>query len=161
MLGLPDAITACLFGLDGGLTQTAAVHARAWKEMFDDFLAPLGDPEFELPRECDEHVDGKPREDGVRAFLAARALAADDGLVTELADRRNEIVLACMRRDGVQPYAGSVRYVEAALAGVEAGRDGGFGYLVGVDRSGQAPALRARGAQVVVCDLADLLEAAR
>ena len=233
MLGLPDAITACLFDLDGVLTQTATVHARAWKEMFDDFLAPLGEPAFELPREYDEHVDGKPREDGVRAFLAARGIAADGALVTELADRKNDMVLACMRRDGVQPYEGSVRYVEAArdaglrravvsssanagevlgaaridhlfeavvdgadaaqedlagkpapdmflagaralgtpaqhaavfedaLAGVEAGRNGGFGYVVGVDRSGQAPALRARGAEIVVCDLAELLEGGR
>ena len=230
MLGLPDTITACLFDLDGVLTKTATVHARAWKEMFDDFLDELGEPPFELPGEYDSYVDGKPRYDGVRSFLAARGIEADEQLVHTLADRKNDLVLAIMRRDGVESYEGSVRYAEAArdaglrravvsssanagevlaaahidhlfetvidgvvadrgtldgkpapdmflagagaldtppsnaavfedaLAGVEAGRAGSFGYVVGVDRSGQAQALRGRGADIVVSDLADLLE---
>ncbi len=232
MLGLPDTIAACLFDLDGVLTKTADVHARAWKEMFDDFLAQLGEPPFELPAEYDRHVDGKPRYDGVRAFLASRGIEADEELVRTLADRKNDLVLDVMRTEGVEPYEGSVRYAEAArdaglrravvsssanagevlaaaqiehlfervidgvgadrgalhgkpapdmflagasalgtapphaavfedaLAGVEAGRNGSFGYVVGVDRSGQAQALRSRGADIVVGDLAELLRGA-
>jgi beta-phosphoglucomutase family hydrolase len=232
MLGLPDTITACLFDLDGVLTTTAEVHARAWKEMFDAFLRERGEPPFELPRDYDEYVDGKPRLDGVRAFLASRGIAADEELVRTLGDRKNELVLSLIRSQGVEVYEGSVRYVEAArdaglrravvsssanarevlraagiedlfeavvdgivaareglpgkpapdmflagaraldtpppnaavfedaLAGVEAGRRGGFGFVVGVDRSGQAEALKARGADIVVSDLSELLETA-
>jgi beta-phosphoglucomutase family hydrolase len=231
MLGLPDAITACLFDLDGVLTTTAELHARAWKEMFDEFLDERGDPPFALPRDYDEFVDGRPRLDGVRSFLASRGIVADDVLVRTLGDRKNELVLAAIRAGGVAVYEGSVRYVEAArdaglrravvsssanarevlrvagieqlfeavvdgivaerlglpgkpapdmflagaqavdtppphaavfedaLAGVEAGRRGGFGFVVGVDRSGQAAALKAHGADVVVTDLAELLDA--
>jgi beta-phosphoglucomutase family hydrolase len=230
MLGLPDTITACLFDLDGVLTTTAEVHAQAWKEMFDDFLRERGEPPFELPRDYDEYVDGKPRLDGVRAFLASRGIAADDELVRTLGDRKNELVLTHIRTEGVKVYEGSVRYVEAAhdaglrcavvsssanarevlraakieqlfeavvdgivaareglpgkpapdtfiagaraldaqppdavvfedaLVGVEAGRRGGFGFVVGVDRTGQAEALKARGADIVVSDLSELLD---
>lgn len=230
MLGLPDTISACLFDLDGVLTKTADVHARAWKQMFDEFLRERGEPPFELPREYDRFVDGKPRYDGARSFLQARGIEADEELVRILGDRKNDIVLAMMRADGVEAYEGSVRYAEAArdaglrravvsssanagdvlaaariehlfetvidgrdadrgaldgkpspdmflagsravdtaprnaavfedaLAGVEAGRNGSFGYVVGVNRSGQANALCDRGADVVVCDLAELLE---
>jgi beta-phosphoglucomutase family hydrolase len=230
MLGLPDTITACLFDLDGVLTTTAEVHAQAWKEMFDAFLHERGEPPFELPRDYDEYVDGKPRLDGVRAFLAARGIAADDELVRTLGDRKNELVLMHIRTEGVKVYEGSVRYVEAAhdaglrcavvsssanarevlraakieqlfeavvdgivaareglpgkpapdtfiagaraldaqppdavvfedaLVGVEAGRRGAFGFVVGVDRTGQAQALKTRGADIVVSDLAELLD---
>jgi len=230
MLGLPDTIAACLFDLDGVLTTTAELHARAWKDMFDAFLRERGEPPFELPRDYDEHVDGKPRLDGVRAFLAARGIAAPEELVHTLGERKNELVLALIRTQGVEVYEGSVRYVvaareaglrravvsssanatevlraaridhlfdavidgivavrdglpgkpapdtflagaraldtpprnatvfEDALAGVEAGRRGSFGFVVGVDRTGQAQALQARGADIVVTDLADLLD---
>jgi beta-phosphoglucomutase family hydrolase len=230
VLGLPDGISACLFDLDGVLTTTAALHARAWKEMFDAFLAERGEPPFALPRDYAEFVDGKPRLDGVRSFLGSRGIGADDELVRELGDRKNEIVLGLIRSGGAQVYEGSVRYVKAvrdaglrravvsssanarevlrstgiedlfeavidgitaqreglagkpapdmflagaravdtppphaavfedALAGVEAGRRGGFGFVVGVDRSGQAQALRERGADIVVSDLAELLD---
>ena len=77
MLGLPDTIRACLFDLDGVLTTTAEVHARAWKQMFDAFLSERGEPPFALPGDYDRYVDGKPRLDGVRAFLASRGIAAD------------------------------------------------------------------------------------
>jgi beta-phosphoglucomutase family hydrolase len=231
MLGLPDTITACLFDLDGVLTTTAEVHARAWKEMFDAFLRERGERPFELPRDYDRYVDGKPRLDGVRAFLGARGIAADEELVRALGDRKNKLVLSLIRSEGVRVYEGSIRYVEAvrdaglrravvsssanarevlaaagiehlfeavvdgivaareglpgkpapdiflagaraldtpppnaavfedALAGVEAGRRGGFGFVVGVDRSGQAEALKAHGADVVVADLGELPEA--
>jgi beta-phosphoglucomutase-like phosphatase (HAD superfamily) len=76
MLDLPDTITTCLFDLDGVLTQTAKIHAQAWKQMFDDFLREwserTGEPfhEFDRPTDYDDYVDGKPRLDGVRSFRA-------------------------------------------------------------------------------------------
>jgi beta-phosphoglucomutase family hydrolase len=233
VLGLPDAITACLFDLDGVLTKTAKVHAAAWKQMFDAFLretqgddaAPFTDHDY------DAYVDGKTRYDGVRSFLDSRAIAHDEQLVHQLGDRKNELVLKLIHDHGVEPYEGSVRYLKAArdaglrravvsssanchdvlvaagiedllearidgvtveerhlrgkpapdmflegaralgvqpaqaavfedaLAGVEAGRAGNFGHVVGVDRVGQAQALREHGADVVVQDLAELLDA--
>jgi beta-phosphoglucomutase family hydrolase len=245
MLGLPAGIKACLFDLDGVLTQTAKLHAAAWKEMFDGFLAAraerLGEPfvPFDLVADYDEYVDGKPRYDGVRSFLEARGIDLPPGqptdppsaeTITGLGNRKNELVLELIRRQGVEPYEGSVRYVTAArdaglrravvsssnncrevlvaagiaelfearidgvvaerehlqgkpapdtflagaralgvqpaqaavfedaLAGVSAGHAGHFGFVVGVDRAGQAEALRAHGADVVVGDLAELLD---
>jgi beta-phosphoglucomutase family hydrolase len=246
MLGLPDGVTACLFDLDGVLTQTAKVHAAAWKAMFDEFLRGRAarhgqqfEP-FDPVRDYDEYVDGKPRYEGVQSFLAARGIELPQGTpgdppaaetIDGLGNRKNELVLKMIHEHGVQPYEGSVRYVHAAkeaglrrvvvssstncrdvleaagiedlfeqiidgvvaerehlkgkpapdtflagaravgvdpreaavfedaLAGVEAGRAGGFGIVVGVDRAGQADALRAHGADVVVEDLADLLNA--
>ena len=245
MLGLPDAIRACLFDLDGVLTQTAKVHAAAWKEMFDEFLRTraeqTGEPfvPFDPVHDYDKYVDGLPRYDGVRSFLASRGIELPEGEPTDppaaetimgLGNRKNEIVLQMIREQGVQPYEGSVRYVHAAreaglrcavvsssanardvleaagiadlfdervdgvvlerehlkgkpapdtflfaaralsveakqaavfedaLAGVAAGRAGGFGFVVGVDRVGQADALREHGADVVVRDLAELLD---
>ena len=244
MLGLPAAVTVCLFDLDGVLTQTAKVHAAAWKQMFDEYLrrraAATGEPfvPFDAVGDYDEYVDGKPRSDGVRSFLGSRAIELPEGdagdgpdaeTVIGLGNRKNVIVLKMIREDGVQPYAGSVRYVSAArdaglrrvvvssstncrdvlaaagiadlfedvvdghvaerehlagkpapdtylagaaavgaqparaavfedaLAGVEAGRAGGF-FVVGVDRVGQADALRAHGADRVVADLSELIE---
>jgi beta-phosphoglucomutase family hydrolase len=244
-LGLPAGIRACLFDLDGVLTQTARVHAAAWKQMFDEFLRERSkrtrEPfvPFDPARDYDEYVDGKPRYDGVRSFLASRGIELPEGdpsdaptaeTVHGLGNRKNELVLALIERDGVQAYDGSVRYVQAvrdaglrravvsssantrqvlvaadiadlfeevvdgivaerehlkgkpapdtflaaaraldvaaanaavfedALAGVAAGRAGRFGFVVGVDRAGQADALREHGADVVVSDLAELLE---
>jgi beta-phosphoglucomutase family hydrolase len=245
MLGLPDTIRACLFDLDGVLTKTAVVHAAAWKEMFDEFLRRRSEQTgeelvpFDAKGDYDRFVDGKPRYDGVRSFLASRGIELPEGspddppdadTVAGLGNRKNDLVLALLRRDGVEAYEGSVRYVEAvreaglpcavvsssantqevlqaaglerlfelrvdgltaraeslkgkpapdtflaaarklgieaaaaavfedALAGVEAGRAGSFGYVVGVDRTGQAEALREHGADVVVQDLSELLE---
>lgn len=230
MLGLPDGITACLFDLDGVLTRTAEVHARAWKEMFDGYLRERGDPTpFDLHADYDRYVDGKPREAGVRDFLASRGIELSAEEVDRLGARKNVLVLALIREQGVDAYDGSVRYLEAArdaglrracvssshncrevleasgltefievrvdgevvaalglrgkpapdgfleavrrlgvrrdqaavfedaLAGVESGRAGGFGLVVGVDRVGQRDALLEHGADVVVDDLADLL----
>jgi beta-phosphoglucomutase family hydrolase len=244
-MALPDGITACLFDLDGVLTQTAKIHAAAWKQMFDEFLREwaerTGEPfrPFDRPTDYDEYVDGKPRLDGVRSFLASRGIELPMGSPSDppdaetvhgLGTRKNELVLRLIREQGVDPYEGSVRFVEAArdarlrravvsastncrdvlaaagiehlfevridgvvaereglagkpapdtflaaarafgvepgnaavfedaLAGVEAGRAGAFGWVVGVDRTGQAEALRRRGADVVVEDLAELLE---
>ncbi|QEC50334.1 beta-phosphoglucomutase family hydrolase [Baekduia soli] len=234
MLGLPDPVTACLFDLDGVLTQTAKIHAAAWKQLFDEYLRDrarrTGEEfvPFDAHADYDEHVDGLPRDDGVRGFLSSRGIEVDDDEVRRLGDRKNELVQQIIERDGVQAYDGSIAYVHAArdaglrravvssssncraglqaagildlfeeivdghvtrdlglrgkpapdsflegarrlgvppdraavfedaLAGVQAGRDGGFGYVVGVDRVGQRDALRAHGADVVVDDLADL-----
>ncbi|MGH7860688.1 MAG: beta-phosphoglucomutase family hydrolase [Candidatus Dormibacteraceae bacterium] len=243
-LGLPDRVRACLFDLDGVLTQTAKVHAAAWKEMFDAYLRRRADARgealvpFELGSDYDEYVDGKPRYDGVRSFLKARGIELPEGAVDDPADaetvhglgnRKNELVLKLIQEEGVEPYEGSVRYVKAtleaglklavvsssancgavlkaagidqyfpvrvdgvvavrehlkgkpapdtflagaralgvtpaeaavfedALAGVAAGRAGKFEVVVGVDRAGQADALRQQGATLVVTDLADLL----
>ncbi|MBB5925775.1 HAD family hydrolase [Streptomyces echinatus] len=245
MLGLPAHIRACLFDLDGVLTQTAKVHAAAWKEMFDGYLRERATREgtefvpFDPVHDYDEYVDGRPREDGVRTFLAAREIRLPEGspddppeaeTVNGLGTRKNDLVLRRIREEGVEAYEGSVRFVHAvraagmrcavvsssancrdvlvaagiedlfderidgvvaherrlrgkpapdtflegaralatepaeaavfedALAGVEAGRAGRFGVVVGVDRVGQAEQLRAHGADVVVQDLAELLE---
>ena len=242
---LPEGIAACLFDLDGVLTQTAKIHAAAWKQMFDGFLREWaerkGEPfqAFDRPTDYDEYVDGKPRLDGVRSFLESRGIELPMGSPSDppeaetvhgLGTRKNELVLELIREQGVEPYEGSVRFVETvrelglrravvsastncrdvlasagiehlfevridgvvaereglagkpapdtflaaarafevepahaavfedALAGVEAGRAGDFGFVVGVDRTGQADALRRRGADVVVQDLAELLD---
>ena len=244
MLGLPDGVKACLFDLDGVLTDTAAVHNRAWKQTFDEFLRrraeATGEPfvEFDPGADYNDHVDGKKREDGVRAFLASRGVVLPEGTPEDRPDadtvwgvgnRKNELLLATLERDGVEVYEGSRRYLQAAkdaglrravvsssantaqvlsvtgldafvelrvdgltarerslpgkpapdtflaaaadlgvtaaesvvfedaLAGVQAGRAGRFGYVVGVDRVGQAAALQAQGADVVVQDLEELL----
>jgi beta-phosphoglucomutase-like phosphatase (HAD superfamily) len=125
MLGLPDAARACLFDLDGVLTKTAVVHAAAWKEMFDDFLRRRDGPGFAPFTDADynEYVDGKPRYDGVRSFLASRGIALSEGApddppgadtVMGLGNRKNELVLEKIKQEGVERYEGSVRYVEAA-----------------------------------------------
>jgi beta-phosphoglucomutase family hydrolase len=235
MLKLPDGITTCLFDLDGVITQTAKLHAAAWKEMFDDFLRERseesGEPFEEFtPSDYDRYVDGRPRLDGVRTFLAARGIEQDDELVRRLGDRKNDLVLQLIRERGVEVYDGSIDFVkeaqreglrravvsssantrevlksvgiedlfeavvdgivaqrdglpgkpapdtfvagaralgaeppqavvfEDALAGVEAGRAGGFGYVVGVDRTGQRDALAEHGADIVVDDLSELIE---
>jgi beta-phosphoglucomutase family hydrolase len=245
MLGLPESVRACLFDLDGVLTQTAKVHAAAWKEMFDGFLrdraARGGEPfrPFDPVADYDEYVDGKPRYDGVRSFLAARGIELPEGTesdpataetVSGIGNRKNEIVQRMIHEQGVEAYEGSVRYVRAAraaglkravvssssncrevlvaagiedlfeqridglvaerdhlkgkpapdtflagaralgvgpeqaavfedaLAGVSAGRAGGFACVVGVDRVGQADELRVHGADLVVSDLAELLD---
>jgi beta-phosphoglucomutase family hydrolase len=245
VLGLPDSVRACLFDLDGVLTRTAKVHAAAWKEMFDGYLreraARTGEEflPFDPVADYAEYVDGKPRYDGVRSFLAARGIELPEGepgdppgaeTVSGLGNRKNEIVLRMIREGGVEVYEGSVRYLEAAreaglrravvsssantrevlvaagiegffearidgvvaereglegkpapdtflagaralgvepgeaavfedaLAGVAAGRAGDFACVVGVDRAGQAEALREHGASIVVSDLSELLE---
>ncbi|MBY8880075.1 HAD family hydrolase [Actinacidiphila acidipaludis] len=240
-IGLPDGVRACLFDLDGVLTPTAAVHAAAWKEMFDAFLQDrdgAGFRPFDPVADYDTYVDGRPRADGVRTFLASRDIELPEGeeddppeavTVHGLGNRKNALVLEKIRTEGVQAYPGSVRYVEAvraaglrtavvsssancrdvlvsagiehlmdvrvdgltildrglrgkpkpdtfleaakdlgvtaeqsvvfedALVGMDAGREGQFGYVVGVDRVGQAEELRRHGADTVVTDLAELL----
>jgi beta-phosphoglucomutase family hydrolase len=132
-IDLPPAITACLFDLDGVLTKTAVVHAHAWKQMFDEFLKKRAEQrgeefrEFDIGSDYNEYVDGKPRYDGVRDFLASRGIelpvgSEDDPPAAEtvcgLGNRKNDLVLELIERDGVEAYEGSVRF--ARLAG-EAG----------------------------------------
>ena len=241
MLGLPDHVTACLFDLDGVLTGTAELHRAAWKETFDALLRGRDGADFTPFTEADynNYVDGRPRFDGVREFLAARHVQLPEGspddppsaeTVGGVGNRKNVRVQQIIAERGVNPYPGSVRYLEAAkqagiriavvtssangkavldagdltryvearidgiviterrlkgkpapdsflagaealgvakehaavfedaLSGVQAGKTGGFGYVVGVDRVGQAEALRTHGADVVVTDLAELLD---
>src|SRR4051794_19112616 len=128
-VGLPDGVRACLFDLDGVLTQTAKVHAAAWKEMFDGFLRERAAGTsgsfvpFDPVADYDEYVDGMPRYDGVRSFLAARGIDLPEGAETDpasavtvhgLGNRKNEILLRLIREQGVEAYEGSVRYVRAA-----------------------------------------------
>jgi len=129
VLGLPDGVRTCLFDLDGVLTKTATVHAAAWKEMFDAYLRQRAAREGEefVPFDADadygEYVDGKPRYDGVRSFLASRGIELPEGdaddppsaeTISGLGNRKNEIVLRKIREEGVEAYEGSVRYLEAA-----------------------------------------------
>ena len=126
MLGLPDTIRAYLFDLDGVLTQTAVVHAAAWKDMFDAFLRAEADRggaafvPFDTKADYDTYVDGRPRSDGTRAFLESRGIrlpegTADDGpgdrTVQGLGNTKNAAVLRMIKERGVQPYEGSVAYL--------------------------------------------------
>jgi beta-phosphoglucomutase family hydrolase len=231
--------------MDGVLTETAKVHAAAWKQMFDDYLRQRSQrtgqqlAPFDEHSDYDEYVDGKPRYEGVSSFLTSRGIDLPRGTpqdpptaetVDGLGNRKNEIVLKLIHDHGVEAYPGSLRYLKAvqeaglrravvssstntrdvlhaagiedyfevrvdgqtleeehlqgkpapdtylaaarklgfgpdqaavfedALAGVAAGRAGNFACVVGVDRVGQAQALREHGATVVVTDLAELLK---
>ncbi len=246
MLGLPAGVTACLFDLDGVLTDTASVHDVAWEHMFDDFLRARASADgrpfvpFDPVSDYQEYVDGKPRLDGVRDFLASRSITLPEGgpddaagadTINGLGNRKNAIVLERIAKEGVKVFDGSREYLQAAvtaglrravvsssanteqvlevtglaplvelrvdgvtiraeglkgkpapdtflaaaarlgvpavacvvfedaLSGVEAGRAGHFGYVIGVDRVGHRDGTaRARGDRVVD-SLADLLEA--
>ncbi|GJF32353.1 hydrolase [Kitasatospora sp. NE20-6] len=126
MLGLPDTIRAYLFDLDGVLTQTATVHAAAWKDMFDSFLREEagrdGTPfvPFDATADYDTYVDGRPRQDGTRAFLASRGIRLPEGsdddapgtrTVRGLGNAKNVTVLAMIKERGVRAYPGSVAYL--------------------------------------------------
>jgi beta-phosphoglucomutase family hydrolase len=121
-----DGIIALLFDLDGVLTKTAAVHRAAWREMFDAFLRSR-DPEAAPFTDADyaAYVDGRLRQDGVRTFLAARQIVLPEGApgdppnvetVHGLGNRKDVLLHEVLRRDGVERYEGSVRYLEAARA---------------------------------------------
>lgn len=119
MLGLPDRIRACLFDLDGVLTDTASVHRRAWKTMFDEYLRTRsedsGEPfvEFDAGSDYDTYVDGKPRDDGIRSFLESRGITFGDAEVSDLGDRKNVLFLEHLHTDGVTVFEGSRRYLKA------------------------------------------------
>lgn len=240
-----DRFDAVLFDLDGVLTDTAAVHARAWKTMFDDFLRDRAARDerpmepFSIGGDYKTYVDGKPRYDGVRSFLTSRGIqlpegSADDPPTAEticgLGNRKNDLVNQLLEDEGVVRYEGSLRLihqlrdqgiklgvvsssrncatvlaaagiddlfearvdgvaaaarglpgkpepdtflaaaadlgatpqravvVEDAISGVQAGRAGGFGLVIGVDREGDPEVLRSNGADVVVSDLGELVQ---
>lgn len=124
MLGLPEFVTACLFDLDGVLTDTASLHRKAWAEAFDEFLVGRGERAF-TEQDYEDYVDGKPRADGVRDFLASRGIRVPEGepgdgpdaeTVAGLGNRKNRLVLERIHVDGVAVYPGSRRYLEAARA---------------------------------------------
>ncbi|MGH3679886.1 MAG: HAD family hydrolase [Natronosporangium sp.] len=138
MLGVPDHVTACLFDLDGVLTPTADVHRAAWADTFDAYLhqraEQTGEPFVAFDPGADYHryVDGKARADGVRSFLASRGITLPEGTpddpassagsgaghdaetVRGLGNRKNTLLLARLREQGVAPYPGSVAYLDAA-----------------------------------------------
>jgi len=122
-LGLPDSIRACLFDLDGVLTRTATVHFAAWKRTFDAFLTEHepGAPAF-TQLDYNRFVDGKPRADGVRDFLASRGITLPEGALGDpddaatvqgIATRKNRMVLEELAEHGVEVYPGSVTYLKA------------------------------------------------
>jgi len=128
VFGLPEGVTACLFDLDGVLTDTASLHTTAWAAMFDGYLREradrTGEPyvAFDPVRDYQEYVDGKPREDGVRSFLQSRSIdlaegRPDDGpdaeTVTGLGNRKNRLFLRAVHDGGVTVFEGSRRYLQA------------------------------------------------
>ena len=136
--GLPPEIDACLFDLDGVLTDTARVHRRAWAAMFDAFLADraaaagVAFVPFDAARDYDRFIDGKLRYDGVRAFLASRGIDLPQGAPSDppeaetvcgLGNRKERAVVSTIRREGVTAFPGSIRYLEAV-------RDAGLGRAV-------------------------------
>jgi beta-phosphoglucomutase family hydrolase len=127
VLGLPETVHACLFDLDGVLTDTASVHARAWKAMFDEYLSQRASNTggrlipFDPIEDYRRYVDGKKRDDGVRSFLQSRGIELPEGdpddptdaeTVYGLGNRKNEAFLKTLRADGVEVFEGSRRYVE-------------------------------------------------
>ncbi|GED97030.1 HAD family hydrolase [Gordonia crocea] len=143
MLGLPESITVALFDLDGVLTDTASVHLTAWTEAFNDFLAHTVDDDGNQPAPftTDDylaHVDGRPREDGINAFLAARHVTVDRDAVAALGEDKNNRFLAILDRDGVTAYPDAVAYLHAA-------RDAGLGIAVVTSSRNGAPVLDAAG----------------
>jgi Cof subfamily protein (haloacid dehalogenase superfamily)/HAD superfamily hydrolase (TIGR01509 family) len=121
-LGLPPRARAALFGLDGVLTQTASLHARAWKELFDHYLRERarasGEPfvPFDAVRDYTLHFDRTPPQDGVRSFLVSRGIELPDEMVRALTLRKGELLVELLRREHVEAYEGAVRYVRAARA---------------------------------------------
>jgi beta-phosphoglucomutase family hydrolase len=112
---------AALFDLDGVLTPTAEVHMRAWRRLFTDFLIKRGIDQPYLESDYFSYIDGKPRYDGVRAFLASRGVQLADGepndsptaeTVCGLGNRKNEFFGEVLREEGVQPYPGSVQLLD-------------------------------------------------
>ena len=240
-----DQYDAVLLDLDGVITDTANLHAACWKQMFDEYLQKRAAQRdetfrpFDLTTDYLLYVDGKPRFDGVRAFLDSRAIQLPEGSLDDppqvetvcgLGNRKNELVNKIIEDVGVEPYEGSVRLIrqlrdrgfkiavvtssqncaavlkaaklddffevrvdgntihaqhlagkpapdtflmaakllaveparavviEDALSGVEAGRSGHFGLVIGIARKGNAAELQHHGAHVVVNDLGELVD---
>lgn len=243
-LKFPDNIRACLFDMDGVLTKTAAVHAAAWKEMFDAYLKQHAEESgtefvpFDIATDYVKYVDGKLRQDGVRSFLESRDISLPEGTpdnhedeetVWGLGTRKNNRVQELIRTKGVDVYPDSITLLRAvranglktavvsaskntpdilsvtnltdqfsyvmhggiageqglpgkpepdtfvaaakalgeepancvvledAIVGVQAGKAGDFGYVIGVDRVDHGDELRANGADIVVKNLEELV----
>jgi beta-phosphoglucomutase family hydrolase len=116
---------AALFDLDGVITPTAEVHMRAWDQMFNDFLRDRGEGQPYTDEDYFEYVDGKPRYDGVRSFLASRGIELPEGdpsdapeteTVAGLGNRKNADFEEILQDEGVAPYPGSVALVKALQA---------------------------------------------
>lgn len=229
-----------IFDLDGVVTHTAAVHANAWKRVFDKFLEQQANREgvpfrpFRIETDYPEYVDGKPRYDGVRSFLGSRGISLPEGdpsdgpdaeTVCGLGNRKNVLYNELLDEGGVVVFEDTVEQIRAwrslglktaivssskncapvlkaagltdlfdvrvdgvvsarlgltgkpapdiflkaaelldvdpkrsvvfedAVSGVQAGRAGGFGWVVGVDRVGTPDVLLESGADTVVSDL--------
>ncbi|MFJ4467478.1 HAD family hydrolase [Streptomyces sp. NPDC089424] len=122
-LGVPETIDTCLFDLDGVITKTAAMHEAAWRETFDPFLRRRLGADFR-PFDLyafNAYVDGRPRTEGVRSFLASRDIVIPEGLpddsaqqdtVNGLGRRKNELLLEKIRSEGVEPYPTTLHYIE-------------------------------------------------
>ena len=248
MLGLPSGVLACVFDLEGVLTASAEIHAAAWAEVLEPFLLRRSDrarerygpyTSFNPRADYRAYLHGRPRLDGLRAFLAARGIRLTEGdrndtpeseTVHGLANRKQQALLRRLDAEGVTAYEGSRRYLDAVRdaglrcavvsasanagaileraglahlvderidgetivasrlrawphpdvllaacrqldvqplqaavfetepAGAAAGRAAGFACVVGVDRTGESSLLRDSGADVVVTDLAELLD---
>lgn len=120
------SIRAFLFDLDGVITDTAAVHAAAWKSLFDDFLKDRAEGRgfrpFRVPEDYLAHVDGEPRYDGVRDFLRARGIVLPEGspsdppdriTVRSLGDRKDALFSAVLAEQGVRVFDGSIALIAA------------------------------------------------
>jgi beta-phosphoglucomutase family hydrolase len=120
-----DDFDAVLFDLDGVLTPTAEVHMRAWQKMFSEYLAAHEISEPYDESDYFDYIDGKPRYDGVRSFLASRDITLPEGssddapeaeTVCGLGNRKNEVFAAVLADEGVQPYPGSVAFLDYLTA---------------------------------------------
>jgi beta-phosphoglucomutase family hydrolase len=154
VLGLPSGVTACLFDLDGVLTDTAAVHAEAWASAFNGFLSRRVGPAYAPFTHADylTYVDGKPRADGVRDFLASRGIALPEGqpsdppgddTVNAVGNAKNVDLLARIRAGGVAVFPGSSSYLKAA-------RDAGLRRAVVSSSANTADVLRVTGLEEYV-----------
>jgi beta-phosphoglucomutase family hydrolase len=240
-----EQFDAVLLDLDGVITDTASIHAAAWKQMFDTYLqtraAEGGQPfrPFDIVSDYQQYVDGKLRYDGVRDFLASRNIQLPEGTpadppeaetVAGLGNRKDALVNKVIAEEGVKPYEGSVRFIhrlhdqgfkmavvtssqnceavlraarldsdfkvrvdgkvihakqlsgkpapdaflmaaqllgveperavviEDAISGVQAGRNGDFGLVIGIARKANAVELQQQGAHLVVEDLSELTD---
>jgi len=132
MFGLPAGTTACLFDMDGVVTQTALVHAAAWKDMFDKFLRQRAEQSgekfvpFDSSKDYGDYVDGKPRLDGTRSFLESRDIHLPEGspddkpgtaTIYGLSNEKNDLVIEKIKTDGVKVYDDTIKYIKAVRAG--------------------------------------------
>lgn len=243
-LKLPENIRACLFDMDGVLTQTAKVHSEAWKAMFDAFLKQRAEQDgspfvpFNITTDYVKYVDGRLRQDGVRTFLQSRGIEIPEGNTDDdasvesiygLGNRKNNQVVQLIQTEGVETFADAIAFLHAvrsagiktavvsaskntpevlrvtnltdqfdfvmhggiaaemhlpgkpapdtflaaaealgepaancavledAISGVQAGKAGSFGYVIGVDRVNHGEELKANGADIVLRNLEELV----